>query len=170
MIINLVLIIGIIISLILLSMIWPPDSPWAPGWRTNKKTAKIICRLAGIKKTDVVYDLGCGDGEVLLESAKLGAKGVGVEIDPLRFFIAKLRIKKNNFQNKIIVKRKNLFSEDISPATVVIVYLVPKALDKLLPKFKKELKKGTRIVSYRYEINMTIKEFDKKNNLRLYII
>ena len=167
----LILILLIILFLLfLLSMVWPPDSPWAPWWRTNTKTAKAICKLANIGSSDVVYDLGCGDGEVLIQAAKLGAKGVGIEIDPLRVFIAKTRIVKNNFQQKVFIKRKSFFDENISEASVIIVYLVPKTLDKLLPKFKKELKKGTRIVSFRYAINIPLKKIDKKNNIMLYII
>lgn len=166
----LILIAVITFLLIILSMVWPPDSPWAPWWRTNAKTAKAICRLAKINKEDIVYDLGCGDGEVLLQSAKLGAKGVGIEIDPLRVLIAKLRVLKNSFQEKISIKRKNFFDVDISMASVIIVYLVPKTLDKLLPKFKKELKKGTRIVSYKYKINLPLIAEDKKNNIGVYKI
>ncbi|MEK7160283.1 MAG: 50S ribosomal protein L11 methyltransferase [Patescibacteria group bacterium] len=167
---NLVLIFIILFLLLLLSMVWPPDSPWAPWWRTNKKTAKAICKIADIKAKDVVYDLGCGDGEVLLQAAVLGASGVGIEIDPLRVFVANLRIIKSNFQDKIIIKKKNFFEEDLSKASVIIVYLVPKTLDKLLPKFKKELKKGTRIISFRYEMNLPIKNKDDKNKLYLYTI
>ena len=170
MLIYILLIAVILFLLFLLSMIWPPDSPWAPWWRTNSKTAKAICKLAKINKKDIVCDLGCGDGEVLIQAVKLGAKGVGIEIDPLRYFVAKLRFLKNNLSKEIIIKRDNFFNQDISNATVIIVYLVPKTLDRLLPKFKKELKKGTRIVSFRYKINMPLRSFDKKNNIRLYII
>ena len=100
MLLNLILIGTILFLLLLLSMVWPPDSPWAPWWRTNKKTARAICKIANIKSKDVVYDLGCGDAEVLLQAALLGASGVGIEIDPSRAFIANLRVKKNNFQDK----------------------------------------------------------------------
>jgi ribosomal protein L11 methylase PrmA len=151
-------------------MVWPPDSPWAPWWRTNKKTARAICKLANITSKDVVYDLGCGDAEVLIQSAILGASGVGIEIDLLRVLIAKLRVSRNNLQNKIIIKRNNFFKEDISSASVIIVYLVPVTLNKLLPKFKKELKKGTRIVSFRYEMKMPLKKENRKNKLYLYTI
>lgn len=163
--------IGVILFLlILLSMIWPPDSPWAPWWRTNKNTAKAICEIAKIDKHDVIYDLGCGDGEVLIACGKLGAAGVGVEIEPSRAIIAKIRVFINKLQQKIVIKRKSFYDEDISKATVVIVYLVPKTLEKLIPKFKQELKKGTKIVSYRYKMNLSLKEEDKKNKLYLYII
>jgi predicted RNA methylase len=169
-IINIIIFLIIAILLLLLSAVWPPDSPWAPWWRTDKKTAIAICKLANIKKEDVVYDLGCGDAEVLIQSAIVGATGVGIEIDPLRFLIARLRILKNGLHKKINVRRNNFFNEDISKASVVIVYLVPVTLEKLIPKFKKELKKGTRIVSFRYKMSAALKKEDKENKLYLYII
>ena len=161
----------VLFLLIFLSWIWPPDSPWAPWWRTNKKTAKAICKISNIKKSDVIYDLGCGDAELLIQAGKIGATGIGLEIEPSRFLIAKLRIIKNGLQEKIEIKRINFFKEDISKASVIVVYLVPKTLNRLLPKFKKELKKGTRIISFRYKIEgLSIKKIDKKNDLMLYVI
>ena len=152
-------------------MVWPPDSPWAPWWRTSKKIARAICRLAKVGGKDVVYELGSGDATVLIIASKeFGARGVGIEIDPLRFFISSILLHSNGVQHRVQIKRKNFFNEDLSPATVIFVYLVPKALDRLLPKFKKELKKGTRIVSYRYKINLPLEKYDRKNNLRLYTI
>lgn len=161
----------ILFLVIVLSMVWPPDSPWAPWWRTNKKVARAMCRLARVKKGDIVYDLGSGEGTSLIFAAKeFKAQGVGIEIDPLRYFLSTLMIRIIRVHKKIHIKRKNFFQEDISKATVVFVYLVPKTLNRLLPKFKKELKKGTRIVSYRYKINLPLKKYDKKNNLRLYVV
>jgi cyclopropane fatty-acyl-phospholipid synthase-like methyltransferase len=152
-------------------MVWPPDSPWAPWWRTSHKTARAICKLAKIKPGDLVYDLGSGDGTALITAAKeFGASGVGIEIDPLRYWTSKVRIQRNGLSKRIKVIKQNFFKQNIKEADVVFVYLVPKALEKLLPKFKKELKKGTRIVSYVYEINLPLKEYDKKNRIRLYII
>ncbi|MCL5113576.1 MAG: 50S ribosomal protein L11 methyltransferase [Patescibacteria group bacterium] len=168
---NLILFLLIIVLFIILSWVWPPDSPWAPWWRTNKKTARAICKLANISEKDIVYDLGCGDGTLIITASREhGAKSVGIEIDPLRFLIAKIRIIFNNLSKKVNVRRKNFFHEDLSEATVIVVYLVPKALNLLLPKFKKELKKGTRIVSYRYEINLPLKKYDDKDKIRLYVI
>lgn len=160
----------ILILFFMLSMVWPPDSPWAPWWRTNKKTAKAICKLANIISTDVIYDLGCGDGEVLIQAAKLGAKGIGIEIDPFRVLVAKVRILKNNVRDKVNIKRNNFFNEDISAATVVIVYLVPKTLDRLKTKFLRELKPGVRVVSYKYEIDLPLITDDKRNDIRVYKI
>lgn len=169
--VNWVLLIMIAFLLFALSMFWPPDSPWAPWWRTNRKVARMMCRLAKVGKDDVVYDLGSGDGTALIVAAKeFGAKGVGIEIDPLRLIISTLLLRCNRVKDKVRIFRKNFFDVDISKATVVFVYLVPKALSRLLPKFKKELKKGTRIVSYRYEINLPLKRYDKENEIRLYVV
>jgi ribosomal protein L11 methylase PrmA len=152
-------------------MVWPPDSPWAPWWRTSKKTARAICKLAKVKNGDLIYDLGSGDGTALMVAAKeFGAKGVGIEIDPLRYWISKMLLKRNSVADKVKILRKNFFAQNLKDADVIFVYLIPKTLEKLLPKFKKELKKGTRIVSYVYEINLLLKDYDKKNRIRLYII
>jgi cyclopropane fatty-acyl-phospholipid synthase-like methyltransferase len=155
----------------LLSMVWPPDSPWAPWWRTSHKTAQAICKLAKVKKGDLIYDLGCGDGTALITAAKeFGANGVGIEIDPVRYWTAKIRVQRHGLTKRIKVVRKNFFTENIKNADVIFVYLVPKALEKLLPKFRKELKKGTRIISFVYEMKLPLKKYDKKNRIRLYSI
>ncbi len=168
---NLLLFIIIVFLFLVLSMVWPPDSPWAPWWRTNKKTARAMCRLAKVGKDDIIYDLGSGDGTALLVASKeFGAKGVGIEIDLLRVFISKLRVKFSNLDKDIKIIRKNFFAVDISKATVIFVYLVPKALNKLRPKFLKELKPGTRIVSFRYGMDLPLKGYDKNYNINLYRI
>jgi cyclopropane fatty-acyl-phospholipid synthase-like methyltransferase len=168
---NLVILLLILFLLMLLSMVWPPDSPWAPWWRTSHKTARAICKLAKIKKGDLIYDLGCGDGTALITAAsEFGADGVGIEIDPVRYWVSKIRVQKKGLRKRIKLLRKNFFQENIKSADVVFVYLVPKALEKLLPKFKKELKKGTRIVSFVYEMDLPLKGYDKKNRIRLYTI
>lgn len=169
--INSLVLLAIIFLLLLLSAVWPPDSPWAPWWRTSRKTARAICKLANVKKGDLIYDLGSGDGTALMIAAKeFGAKGIGIEIDPFRYWVSKFLLRKNLVADKVKVLRKNFFAQDLKEADVVFVYLIPKTLEKLLPKFKKELKKGTRIVSFVYEINLPLKGYDKKNKIRLYVI
>jgi len=134
-------------------MVWPPDSPWSPWWRTNGNVARAMVKLAGITKDDIIYDLGCGDGTLLITAAKIKkAKGVGVDIDPSRVAIARIRILLEGLGDRLTVKRKNLFTEDISKATVVVVYLIPQTLKKLEAKFIKELRPGTRVISYVYPI------------------
>lgn len=169
--INLFVFLAIIFLLLMLSAVWPPDSPWAPWWRTSKTTARAICKLAKVGKGDLVYDLGSGDGTALMIAAKeFGAHGVGIEIDPFRYWVSKILLQKNSVSDKVQIRRNNFFEENLKNADVIFVYLIPKTLEKLLPKFKKELKKGTRIVSFVYEINLPFKAFDKKNRIRLYVI
>src|ERR1035437_8150401 len=171
MLLDLIILLIILFLLLLLSMVWPPDSPWAPWWRTSHKTARAICKLAKIKKGDLIYDLGSGDGTALITAAKeFEAFGVGIQIDPIRYWISKIRIQRSGLTKRIKVINKNFFKQDIKEADVVFVYLVPKALNKLLPKFKRELEKGTRIISFVYEIKLPLKEYDKKNKIRLYIV
>lgn len=162
----------LLLLLFLLSMIWPPDSPWSPWWRTNKKVAHAIIKLAEITNKDVLIDLGCGDGTVLIEAASLrNAHGVGIEIDPLRVSVARLRIQAKGLTSVVEVKRENFFDTNISEASVVIVYLIPKTLKRLESKFFKELKPGSRVVSYIYQIDFLpeIKR-DKKNQIFVYRI
>jgi hypothetical protein len=170
-ILNIFLFIILLFLIFAFTMFWPPDSPWAPWWRTNKKVAKAICELAKINSKDIIYDLGCGDAEVLLYAAKnFGTKGVGIEIELSRLITAKIRVFKNRLNNLIRIKGGNFFKHNLSEATVVNVYLVPKTLERLKQKFLKELKPGTRIISYRYQMNLEKIAEDKKNKLYVYKI
>lgn len=171
MILELILIVSIVFLLIILSMVWPPDSPWSPWWRTSKKAARAMCELAKVTNKDIVYDLGSGDGTSLIVAAReFGTTGVGIEIDPLRSLISKILVRLNGVSKKIKIKRKNFFDENLSSASVIFVYLVPKTLNRLKPKLLKELKPGTRLISYRYEIDLPLVEYDKENAIRLYKI
>lgn len=143
----------IVFLLLLLSFVWPPDSPWSPWWRTSDSIIRESLRLAKVTKDDIIYDLGSGDGRVVIIAAReFGARAVGVEIDPFRYFISKLLVRLNGVSDKVKIVRKNFFDVDITGATVVFLYLVPKAISRLLPKLKKELKPGTRIISNKYKI------------------
>ena len=171
MLLNLLLIVIILLLLFLLSMVWPPDSPWSPWWRTSGKTAKRALSLLKLSNKDILYELGSGEGSVLITAAKeYGIRGVGIEIDPIRFYISKFLVWRNGLGKEIELKRGNFFDFDISEASVVFIYLVPKALNKLIPKFKKELKKGTKIISIRYEMDLPLLKEDKKNGIRVYSI
>ncbi len=167
----LILFVTILLLVFLLSMVWPPDSPWSPWWRTDSKRSRLVCKFAKIGKNDVVYDLGSGDAMFLITAAKeFGARAVGVEIDPLRVALAKLMVLLSGQWKKVKIIRKNFFSSDITEATVVFMYLVPKALAKLRPKLLKELKPGTRIVTVVYKLDMPIIHQDLKNEIYLYEI
>ncbi len=168
---SLVILVTLVLLLFLLSMVWPPDSPWSPCWRTNSRRARLICKLAKINDKDVVYDLGSGDGALLITAAKeFGARAVGVEIDPLRVMISKLAVLFAGQKRKIKIVRKNFFEADITDATVVFMYLIPKTLARLKPKLLKKLKPGTRIVTFVYKIDMPILERDLKEEIYLYEI
>lgn len=141
----------ILVLLLLLSGVWPPDSPWAPWWQMPHDVIQKMCEMAKISSKDTVYDLGCGTGKALIFAGeKYHIKGVGIEIDPIRFLLAKWNVKRFNQQKNITILKKNFFAVDISAASIIFVYLVPAALKRLTPKFLKELKKGTKFISYIY--------------------
>lgn len=164
--------------LLLLSAVWPPDSPWGPKWRTKKKVAERICKLAGVTDKDIVYELGSGDGEFTLTAAEYGVKhAIGLEIDPLRYLIASMRRLKSPYKKKVTFYRKNFKNVNMSDATIVYMYLVPQGIKRILPKFQKELKRGTVLISYRYEIPLEKKDTwiryercEKKSKLYFYKI
>lgn len=168
----LVLIAVILLLLIyMLSMVWPPDSPWSPWWRTSPDIARIQCKLAKIKKGEKVYDLGSGEGTALMIAAKeFGATGVGVEIDPFRVFTSRLSIRFAGLQNKLQIVRKNFFAVDVSTADVVIMYLIPKTLARLRIKLLEELKPGTRVVTFVYQIDLPLIAKDEKHEVYVYEI
>lgn len=172
MILNIALLIVIAFLLIVLSMVWPPDSPWAPWWRTTKTVARHMCRLAKVGKKDIIYDLGSGDGTALITAAKeFGAKGIGIEIDPLRVFISKRLVGFAGASDRVEIVKSNFFDVNISKASIIFVYLVPKALMRLKKKMLKELKPGTRVVSYRYTIDfLPLVVSDKKYKIHVYKI
>ncbi len=169
---NLSIFLLLILLLFLYSMVWPPDSPWSPWWRTSKKIAVVMCKLAKIKKSDVIYDLGCGDGVALVTAAKdYGAKGVGVEIDVFRVLIARLRVFLTHVSGSVTIDQKNFFDVDVSSSTVVFMYLIPKTLKRLKPKLLNELKPGSRVVTFVYRLDyLPLIASDLKNEVYVYEI
>ena len=113
-----------------------------------KKTIRKMLKLANVNKGDVVYDLGSGDGRVVLISTKeFGTKSVGIEKNRFLVWLSRLLIKRKKLQTKIKIIHNDFFKENLSNANVIIMYLSHKITQKLKRKFEKELKKGTRIVS-----------------------
>ncbi len=167
----LVVLITLVLLFFLLSMVWPPDSPWSPWWRTNSKRSKLICKLAKVTDKDIVYDLGSGDGTLLITAAKeFGARAVGVEIDPFRVWYSRLACLLTGQSKKVKIMRKNFFAADIRDATVIFMYLIPKALARLRPKLLAELKPGTRVITFVYKIDLPVIREDLKNEIYLYEI
>jgi SAM-dependent methyltransferase len=127
-----------------------PDVPYQPS---PKRAVKQMLELAGVHADDVVYDLGCGDGRILIAaSQRCGARGVGIEIDPRRITQSLRNARKKRVLDRVTFRNEDLFEADISDATVVILFLWPEVTSKLRSKLRRELKPGTRVVSYCWEI------------------
>jgi SAM-dependent methyltransferase len=127
-----------------------PDVPYVP---TTEAAVQTMLKLADVKKTDVVYDLGCGDGRIVITAAKsLGARGVGIDINPVRIGEANENAKKAGVEKQVRFEENDLFEADIHEATVVTLFLLPHINLKLRPKLLQDLKPGTRIVSNTFDM------------------
>jgi len=121
---------------------------WLP---TPQKDIEQIFKVAGINENSLVYDLGCGDARVLLYLAKtFGAKGVGIEIDPLKVLIARLLVWRAGLSDKIKIRLASASSTELSDADFVYCYLSHQATDQLHEKFRRELKPTAVIITYRF--------------------
>lgn len=120
-----------------------------PYVKTNRDTIKKALKLANIKKNDVFYDLGCGNGDVIIEATKMGAKCVGYEISPYYYILSKIRTSRNK---NIEIRFRNIKNVDLKYADVIYCYLLPKFLEKLSPKFQNELKPSARLISIGFPI------------------
>jgi precorrin-6B methylase 2 len=127
-----------------------PDVIYVP---TPQEVVDAMLKLAGVKAGDVVYDLGCGDGRIVITAAqKFGARGIGIDIDPQRIKEANANAQKAGVADRVKFMNADLFETDISEANVVTLYLLPSLNLKLQPKLKKELRPGTRIVSHSFDM------------------
>jgi SAM-dependent methyltransferase len=127
-----------------------PDVIFVP---TRESVADEMLQLASVTSKDLLYDLGSGDGRiVMLAAQKYGARGVGIEIDPKLVAVAREVAKEAEVEGRVTFIQGDLFEADISPATVVAIYLSPTVNVRLEPKLRKELRPGTRIVSHQFPI------------------
>jgi ribosomal protein L11 methylase PrmA len=125
-----------------------PDVIYVP---TPQETVDAMLQLAEVKKGDVVYDLGSGDGRIPITAAKTyGVKAVGIDIDPQRIRESNENAKAAGVTNLVTFRQADLFASDISEANVVTLYLLSSLNDKLRPKLLAELKPGTRVVSHAF--------------------
>ena len=124
-----------------------------PYVRTPDKVVSAMLKLAGVKASDIVYDLGCGDGRIVIAAAKeYGAHGVGIDIDPERVQEARENARKAGVEALVKFEVNDLFAADIHSATVVALYLLPDVNLRLRPKLLKDLKPGTRVVSHDFQM------------------
>lgn len=127
-----------------------PDVIFVP---TPQEVVDAMLKVAKVSANDVVYDLGSGDGRIPITAAKTyGARGVGIDIDPQRIREANENAKTAGVTDKVRFLNQDLFTTDISEATVVTLYLLPSLNLKVLPKLMKELRPGTRIVSHAFDM------------------
>jgi ribosomal protein L11 methylase PrmA len=111
-----------------------------------------MLQMAQVKKSDRVYDLGCGDARMLVLAAlKYGCRGVGYDIDPERVQASRDNVKKNKVENLVEIIQADIFTVDLSKADVIPIYLLPDMNKKLLPQLAK-LKPGSRIVCHDYDL------------------
>ena len=126
------------------------DVPYVP---TPPDVVEAMLKLGGVKQGDIMYDLGCGDGRIVIMAAqKFGATGTGVDIDPERIKEAEENAKQAGVTGRVRFLQMNLFDADFHDATLVTLYLLPEVNLRLRPKLLKELKVGTRIVSHQFDM------------------
>ncbi len=126
------------------------DVPYVP---TPPAVVQAMIEMAAVKKGDVVYDLGCGDGRIVIAAVKTpGVRGVCVDIDPDRIAESRVNARTAGVENRITFVRGDLFQTPIADATVVMMYLLPEVNMRLRPRLRGELRPGTRIVSHAFSM------------------
>ena len=140
-------------SLLLVSLLAQafPVVPRAPYVSTPHDVVDRMLTLAKVDSRDVVYDLGCGDGRIVIAAAqKFGARGVGIDIDPARIYDAEANAKRAGVEKLVTFRLQDALEADVSDATVVTLYMLSAINVKLRPILTTQLRKGSRIVSHSF--------------------
>lgn len=133
----------------------PPDVIFVP---TPHAVVDRMLELARPKKTDLVYDLGCGDGRIVIAAAKrYGVRAVGFDIDPARVAEARENVRKNKVEHLVTIEQRDIFTVDLAPADVVTLYLLPELNVRLIPQLER-LKPGARVVSHDFDMRGVVPE------------
>ncbi len=139
-----------------------PDVPYVP---TTEPAVEEMLKLARVAKNDVVYDLGCGDGRIVIAAAKqYGARGVGIDINPERIAEANENAKKAGVTHLVKFIEQDLFEADFREASVVTLFLLTEVNLRLKPRLLEQLKPGTRVVSNTFEMGDWKPEKETKLN------
>lgn len=126
------------------------DVPYEPS---SEDIVRAMLEIAKVTKNDLVYDLGCGDGRIVIAAAqRAGARGVGVDLDPARIKESLENARKANVTDRVQFFQQDLFHTEIGKATVVMLYLYPEVNLQLRPKLFRDLKPGTRVVSHSHDM------------------
>ncbi|NIP22303.1 MAG: methyltransferase domain-containing protein [Phycisphaerae bacterium] len=153
-----------------------PDVVFVP---TPQDVVDKMLELAEVTKDDLIYDLGCGDGRIVVTAAKkYGCRAIGYDIDPNRVKESRANVAKNNVGHLVSIEQKDIFTLDLSTANVITLYLLPKLNVKLIPQLEK-LKPGSRIVSHDFSmegvkpdkaVKLTSNEDDYHHDIYLWTI
>ncbi|MBW9141196.1 MAG: class I SAM-dependent methyltransferase [Candidatus Aramenus sp.] len=132
-------------------MSYTPHVPYVPS---PPNVVRKMLEVAKVGPDDVVYDLGCGDGRIVITAVKefKARKAIGIDINDERIQEATKNVKENGLEGRVVIKKGNFFEEDLSEATVITMFLLTNVNEMLRPKLEKELKPGTRVVSHEFEI------------------
>ena len=126
------------------------DVPYVP---TPQEVVERMLQIARVGKKDVLFDLGCGDGRIVVTAAKThGARGTGIDLDPERIREARKNAAQAGVGDKVDFKVADLFQTDVSAASVVTLYLLPNVNTRLRPQLWKQLKVGSRVVSHAFDM------------------
>jgi SAM-dependent methyltransferase len=126
-----------------LDVIYEPSPP---------EVVEAMLRLADVRPGDVVYDLGCGDGRIVIAAAKRGARGVGVDLDPERVLEARANARAAGVEDRVEIREGDLFETDVGDATVVMLFLQPDVNLRLRPRLLAQLRPGSRVVSHWHDM------------------
>ncbi len=144
-----------LLALIGLRAIALPQSLDVPYVPTPMDVVETMLSIGEVDGDDVLYDLGCGDGRIVIEAARTyGAKGVGVDLDPERISDSRRNAREANVTDMVEFHQGDLFELDLSPATVVTLYLLPEVNIRLRPKLLQELQPGTHVVSHDFDMGI----------------
>jgi SAM-dependent methyltransferase len=126
-----------------------PDVIYVP---TPQPVVDKMLELAKVTSDDLVYDLGCGDGRIVVTAAKrYGARAVGFEIDPERVAEARENVRRSGVEDRVTIEQRDIFTLDLAPANVVTLYLLPSLNVRLIPQLS-QLRPGSRVVSHDFDI------------------
>lgn len=161
----------IAVTLILAGLILWTQAIGAGWWPTPMKAVRKMLELAELKEDDTLYDLGSGDGRIVIEAAKrYGAKGVGIEADPLRVAVSRLIVRLKGVHGLVTIVHGNLFRESISEASVVTLFLTQKTNRRLKQRLL-ELRDGARIVTYTWTLEgWTPALSDERAKVYVYVV
>jgi precorrin-6B methylase 2 len=168
---NLVWAVIIIAAALAIFVLW--SAALGAGWEpTSRGNVRRMLEMSGAGPSDVVYDLGSGDGRIIVEAARAyHARAVGVEADPLRVLFSRLVVALLHLKGQVRVIWGNFFHIDLSEATIVTLFLSQGTNQRLKSKLMAELRPGTRVVSYTWTFDDWVPALrDARSKLSLYVI